>query len=81
MEPCTECGGEVLRKFVDQEFERSGITIRLTGIAAWVCSRCGETYFLPGGADRVADVANALFAPATSEKQYKGRLAPQVCRS
>jgi YgiT-type zinc finger domain-containing protein len=79
-EPCTECGGKLKRTFVDQEFERSGITIRLNGIVAWVCSRCGEIYFLPGGADKVAEAANALFALAATEKQRKGRLAAQICR-
>jgi YgiT-type zinc finger domain-containing protein len=81
MGPCTECGGKIKRDSIEQEFERNGITVRLTGMAAWVCSQCGEIYFLPGGGDKVAEAAHALFALAGAEKQYKGRLAAQVCRS
>ena len=79
--PCSECGGRLERKYISQEFEREGLTVKLSGIAALVCSKCGEIYFQPGGADKVADAANSLFRLAQSEKQHKHGLAAQICRA
>lgn len=80
-EPCSECGGRLERKYVSQEFEREGVMVKLSGIAAFVCSKCGEIYFQPGGADKVAEAANSLFKLAVAEKQHKRRLAAQICRA
>jgi len=73
--PCSDCGGQVRRKTVSQEFEREGIRVKISGIEAWVCSRCGEIYFEPEGADRLVQAANCLFALAVAGKQYKGKVA------
>jgi YgiT-type zinc finger domain-containing protein len=56
-ESCSECGGQLKKKYVAQAFERGGITVKLTGIAALVCSKCGEIYFQPGGSEKVVEAA------------------------
>lgn len=80
-EPCSECGGKLERKFVTQTFERQGLTVKLSGIAALACSRCGMIYFLPGGADKVVEAANSLFDLAATEKQHKRMLTARLCRA
>jgi len=75
---CSECKGKLRRKTISQEFEREGAKVRISGIKAWVCSQCGETYFEPGGADKVAQAVNSLFALALAERQHKGRLNARV---
>jgi len=79
-EPCSECGGSIEKKYIDQEFEREGIRVQLSGIAALVCKECGEIYFQPGGADKVVEAANCLFSLAVVEKQHKGHVTARVCR-
>ena len=79
-EPCSECGACLEKEYVSQEFEREGVTVKLSGIAALVCPGCGEIYFQPGGADKVAEAANSLFRLASVEKQHKRRLSAQICR-
>ena len=77
-QPCSECRGVLEHRLISQEFERHGVKIRLSGIKAWVCKDCGEIYFQPGGADKVAKAANCLFELALTEKQHKGTLVAQV---
>jgi YgiT-type zinc finger domain-containing protein len=72
--PCSECGGTVKRKAITQEFEREGVKVKLSGVKAWVCNRCGEIYFEPGGAEKVAQAVNCLFALAVAERQHKGTM-------
>ena len=66
------------QKLISQEFEREGVKVKLSGIKAWVCKGCGEIYFQPGGADKVAKAANSLFELALVEKQHKGTLTAQI---
>ena len=73
--PCSECGGRVRRKTISQEFEKEGVKVKLSGLKAWVCERCGEVYFEPGGAEKVAQAVNSLFALALAERQHKGRVS------
>src|SRR3989442_12951341 len=47
--PCTECGGSLKKSAITQEFEHEGVVVRISGVRAWVCTRCGEIYFEPGG--------------------------------
>jgi hypothetical protein len=61
-----------------QEFEREGAKVRLSGLQAWVCTRCGEVYFEPGGAQQVVQAVNSLFRLAFAEKQHKGTLSAQL---
>ena len=76
--PCSECGGQVKRKAVSQEFEREGIKVKLSGFKTWVCVQCGEIYFEPGGAEKLAQAVNCLFAPAFSERQHKGTMSARI---
>ena len=74
---CSECGGQVRRKAIAQEFEKEGVKVRLSGLHAWVCARCGEIYFAPGGAQHVVQAVNCLFDLALAERQHKGTLTAQ----
>jgi len=76
--PCLECKGRLRRKTISQEFEREGVKVKISGIRAWVCSRCGEVYFGPGGANRVSQAAKSLFALAIAERQHKGKVSARV---
>lgn len=76
--PCSECKGRVRRKKISQEFEKEGVKVKLSGLRAWVCEQCGEIYFEPGGADRVAQAVNSLFVLALAERQHKGRVSAQL---
>jgi YgiT-type zinc finger domain-containing protein len=76
--PCSACKGRVRRKTISQEFEKEGVRVKLSGFKAWVCEQCGEIYFEPGGADRVAQAVNSLFALAPAERQHKGRVSAQL---
>lgn len=75
---CSECGGSLRRRTIRQEFEREGIRVSVSGIRAFVCSRCGEVYFAPGGAQALVDAANGLFALARRNRQSKGKLSAAV---
>jgi len=75
---CSECGGKVRRKSITQEFEKEGTKVKLSGLKAWVCGRCGEVYFAPGGAQQVVQAVNSLFRLAFAEKQHKGTLSAQL---
>ena len=70
--PCTECGGSLKSSTITQKFENEGVVVRISGVRASVCTKCGEIYFEPGGAQRLADAVQSLFALARSEKQHKG---------
>lgn len=76
--PCTECKGKVRRKTISQEFEKEGVRVKLSGFKAWVCSQCGEIYFEPGGAEKVAQAVNSLFALALAERQHKGQVRARL---
>ena len=74
---CSECGGNVRRKTIAQEFEKEGVKVKLAGLKTWVCNRCGEVYFELGGAQQVVEAVNSLFKLALNEKQHKGTLSAQ----
>ena len=76
--PCTECRGRLQVKYIDQDFERGGSSVRLCGIRAWVCQDCGEVYFMPGWAQRVVKAVDALFDLLEVEKQHGRKLAAEV---
>lgn len=75
---CSECRGQVRRRTVSQEFEKEGVTVKLSGLKAWVCARCGEVYFEPGGAQQVVQAVNSLFRLAFAERQHKGTLTAHL---
>jgi YgiT-type zinc finger domain-containing protein len=76
--PCSECKGQMRRKTISQEFEREGVKVKLSGFKAWVCSKCGEIYFEPGGAEKVTQAVNCLFALALAERQHKGKVIARL---
>jgi YgiT-type zinc finger domain-containing protein len=78
MSKCSECGGRVRRRTIAQEFEKEGVKVKLCGLQAWVCLRCGEVYFEPGGAQQVVQAVNSLFRLAFAERQHKGTLSAQL---
>ncbi|MEK9150136.1 MAG: YgiT-type zinc finger protein [Candidatus Desantisbacteria bacterium] len=79
-ELCSECGGRLEKKYISQEFEREGVTVRLSGIVALTCTDCGDIYFQPGGADKIVEAVNSLFDIAITERQHKHQLTAQICR-
>lgn len=69
-EPCSECGGRHKKKYRAPAFWRGGVTVKLPGIAALVCSKRREIYFQPGGSEKVVETADSLFKLAATEKQF-----------
>jgi YgiT-type zinc finger domain-containing protein len=76
--PCTECGGAVQWREIEQEFEREGMRVKVSGIRALVCDACGEVYFEPGGAQALVEAVEGLFALARRNRQHKGELVGTV---
>ncbi|MBM4255575.1 MAG: YgiT-type zinc finger protein [Deltaproteobacteria bacterium] len=76
--PCSECGSAVRARTITQEFEREGLRVIVSGIRAHVCTKCGETYFAPGGAQALVEAVNGLFALARQNQQHKGPLTAAV---
>jgi YgiT-type zinc finger domain-containing protein len=76
--PCSQCGGRLRTRTIKQEFEREGARVSVSGIRAVVCTRCGEVYFAPGGAQALVEAANGLFALARQNRQSKGKLAAGI---
>ncbi|MBI3944646.1 MAG: YgiT-type zinc finger protein [Armatimonadetes bacterium] len=70
---CTDCGCPMEWRTVDQEYERQGVRVRLTGLPAMVCPRCGAIAFDPDTTDHILAAANALFRIAGD--RHKGVLA------
>lgn len=58
---CSDCGAACEWKTVDEEFERGGVRVRLHGLPAMVCPRCGAVSFDPDTTDYILDAANAMF--------------------
>ena len=75
---CIECGGSLEWQTINQEFEREGVRVSVSGIHALVCVRCGEVYFEPGGAQALVEAVEALFALARENRQHKGTLVGTV---
>jgi YgiT-type zinc finger domain-containing protein len=76
--PCSECGGSLKEQLVSQQFEREGTLVEVAGVRALVCQKCGETYFVPGGAQAITQAANSLFEVAKRNGQHKGKLTGKV---
>ncbi|NCO40458.1 MAG: hypothetical protein COZ06_27705 [Armatimonadetes bacterium CG_4_10_14_3_um_filter_66_18] len=74
LNPCSACGGEVRSQTIPREFSREGTTVRIEGVRALVCVKCGEVYFEPGATDALLGAANALFALSRQNHQVRDRL-------
>jgi len=68
---CTECGTVLEAKEVAQEFEHEGIRVRIEGIPALVCPKCGDVSFDPGVAQKIVEAANNLFEIALPKRRGK----------
>jgi len=73
---CTDCGARLEFRAISREFEREGLRVRLTGIPAAVCPRCGDISFAPGEADKIIKAANAMFEIAAG--RHRGLLAAEA---
>ncbi|HLC15324.1 MAG TPA: YgiT-type zinc finger protein [Thermodesulfovibrionia bacterium] len=77
-EPCSECLGKLEKRYISQVVEKEGITVKLSGILAFVCTKCGDIYFQPGGADKIAEAVSSLFDLAIMERQHKNQITAQI---
>lgn len=78
LSPCSECGGKVRYEDITREFEREGVRVCVSGVRALVCTKCGEVYFEPGGAQALTEAVNKLFAMARLNRQHKGKVVATV---
>jgi hypothetical protein len=78
---CSECGCKIESQLVTQEFEREGTRMEVAGICALVCQKCGEIYFVTGGAQAVVEAGNSLSlrAKTISTKENMKRTAYFRC--
>ncbi|MCP4135769.1 MAG: YgiT-type zinc finger protein [bacterium] len=68
---CKSCKtGKLKSSEVSQTFERGGLEVKIEGIPALVCDKCGQVYFPPGISDKIVTAANDLFA--LSEIKHSG---------
>jgi len=75
---CHVCGGKMSEQIVKQEFWLKDQLVVIDELPAGVCEQCGEIYFEPGGAEKVAQAVNCLFALAFAERQHKGRVSAHL---
>lgn len=73
-DPCSECGGQMRRGDISEEFEREVVSVVVSGIRALKCEKCGEVYFEPGSAQAMSEAVNGLFAIARANRQHKGKI-------
>lgn len=70
---CSDCGARTEWQLVDQEYERHGIRVQLTGLPAMVCPACGSISFDPNTTEDIMAAANAMFKIAAN--RHKGVLS------
>ena len=75
---CSECGGQVRRRTITQEFEKEGVKVKLSGPQVGVCIRCGEVYFESGRAQKVVPAVSSLFKLAFTERHHMGTLSARL---
>lgn len=61
---CLCCQGPVERSTTRVKVERGGCRLELDSVPAWVCSRCGQSYFEPHEVERIQLASKALSALA-----------------
>ncbi len=59
---CLCCQGPVERSTTRLKVERGGCRLEWDAVPAWVCSRCGQTYFEPQEVERIHEAARAVGA-------------------
>lgn len=63
---CLCCQGPVERSTTRVKLERGGCRLEWDSVPAWVCSRCGQTYFEPEEVERIHEAARAVGALESS---------------
>ncbi len=63
---CPDCCSVMKYQKVEQEFEKEGMRVVVSGIPAWKCPICGAICFPPGAMDHVVGSARELFAVASA---------------
>jgi len=59
---CLCCQGTVERTTTRVKLERSGCRLEWEAVPAWVCTRCGQSYFEPPEVERLQLASKALAA-------------------
>ncbi len=61
---CLCCQGTVERSTTRVKLERSGCRLEWESVPAWICTRCGQSYFEPQEVERIQLASRALAALA-----------------
>jgi hypothetical protein len=75
---CNDCGGALQVAWIEQEYEREGLRVSVSGIRVLKCEQCGEVYFEPGASQSLVETVNCLFEFARKNRQTKGKLSAAV---
>lgn len=75
---CNDCGGALQTAWIEQEYEREGLRVSVSGIRVLKCERCGEVYFEPCASQSLVETVNCLFEFARKNRQVKGKLGATV---
>ncbi|HYU33086.1 MAG TPA: YgiT-type zinc finger protein [Thermoanaerobaculia bacterium] len=59
---CLCCQGTVERTTARVKLERGGCRLEWEAVPAWVCTRCGQSYFEPPEVERIQLASKALAA-------------------
>lgn len=65
---CPDCRAEMRYQKVQQEFEKEGTRVVVSGIAGWRCPNCHAVAYEPGIMDHVVKSARELFAAAQASR-------------
>lgn len=57
---CLCCHGSVLRSTTHVSIERGTCRLSWDAVPAWVCSRCGKSYFEPSEVERICAAVRAV---------------------
>ena len=61
---CLCCQGTVERTATRVKVERGGCRLEWDSVPAWVCNRCGQSYFEPREVERIRGAVRAVRSPA-----------------
>ena len=63
---CIHCQGELKKGSTPVHVDRKGCHVLLDGVAAWVCSQCGEVFFEEKEVDAIQDLIQSVEQKATA---------------
>jgi YgiT-type zinc finger domain-containing protein len=85
---CPDCGAKMRFGPVEQEFEKGGIRVVVSGMSGWSCPKCHAVLYPPGVMDhivksaqelhRAANAGGARFASARAKTKGKARPVPKI---